>query len=63
MTDVKAAFARSAQIEEDNIAVTTDGGYVTLNGNVDTRYDRSLAGDTACSAPGVTQVDDRLKVA
>lgn len=59
---MKAALDRSAQIEADNIAITTDGSKVTLSGKVHTWYERSLAERTAWSAPGVTQVDDRLTV-
>ena len=59
---LKAAFARNAEIEEDNIAMTVDGGKVTLGGRVDTWGQDSLAVDTAWSAPGVTQVEDRLSV-
>jgi len=59
---IEAAFKRNAQIEADNITVTTDGGKVTLGGNVDTWYERSLAEGTAWSAPGVTQVENRLTV-
>ncbi len=57
---LKAAFARNAEIEEDNVTVTVDGGKVTLSGHVDTWGQDSLAVDTAWSAPGVTQVEDRL---
>ncbi len=60
---IEAAFARNALIDEDNITVTADGGKVTLSGNVETWNERDLAEDTAWSAPGVTQVDDRLTVA
>jgi osmotically-inducible protein OsmY len=60
-TKIKAAFARNAQIA-NNINVMTDGGKVTLTGNVDSWYERTLAEDTAWSAPGVNQVEDRLTV-
>jgi len=59
---IKAALKRKAQIEADHITVTTDGSKVTLGGNVDTWYERSLAERTAWSAPGVTQVENRLTV-
>jgi len=59
---IKAALKRNAQIEADNITVTTDGGKVTLSGKVDTWYERNLVESTAWSAPGVTQVDDHLVV-
>lgn len=60
---IKAAFARNAEIEDGNIVVTTDGSKVTLSGTVETWTDRDLAETTAWSAPGVTQVDNRLAVA
>jgi osmotically-inducible protein OsmY len=59
---LKEAFARNAQIEEENIIVTVDGGKVTLSGHVDNWAQDSLAVDTAWSAPGVIQVEDRLAV-
>ncbi|HWO31567.1 MAG TPA: BON domain-containing protein [Candidatus Acidoferrum sp.] len=59
---LKEAFARNAQIDEENIIVTVDGGKVTLSGHVDNWAQDSLAVDTAWSAPGVTQVEDRLAV-
>ncbi len=62
-TKINAAFTRNAQIDADEITVTADGGKVTLSGNVETWYERNLAEETAWSAPGVTQVDDRLTVA
>ncbi len=61
-TKIRAAFSRNAQIDADGINVTTDGGKVTLTGNVDSWYERNLAEDTAWSAPGVNQVEDRLTV-
>lgn len=59
---IKAALSRNAQIEADNITVTTDGGKVTITGNVGSWSERNLVVDTAWSAPGVTQVDDRLVI-
>ena len=59
---IEAALKRNAQIEADNITVRADGGKVTLTGKVETWYDRNLAKRTAWSAPGVTQVDDRLTI-
>jgi len=59
---LKAAFERNADIEEENITVSVDGGKVTLNGHVDTWGQDLLAVDTAWAAPGVTQVEDRLTV-
>jgi len=59
---IKSAFDRNAQLEAANINVTADGGKVTLSGKVDTWRDRDLAERTAWSAPGVTQVEDKLIV-
>lgn len=59
---LKEAFERNAEIDEENIIVTIDGGKVTLSGHVDTWAQDGLAVDTAWSAPGVTKVEDRLTV-
>jgi osmotically-inducible protein OsmY len=59
---IKEAFGRNAEFEAQNIVVTTDGGKVTLSGQVDTYYERTLAENTAWSAPGVTQVHDQMTV-
>jgi osmotically-inducible protein OsmY len=42
--------------------VRTQGGKVTLSGTVESYYERTLAEDTAWSAPGVTQVEDLLTI-
>ena len=59
---IKAALKRNAQIEADNITVTTDGGKVTLTGKVDTWGEDNIVVDTAWSAPGVTEVVDKLAI-
>lgn len=59
---IKAAFKRNAEFEAKNVVVTTDGGKVTLSGRVDSYYERTLAENTAWSAPGVTQVHDQMTV-
>jgi osmotically-inducible protein OsmY len=59
---IKAALVRNAQIDAEEIDVTTDGGNVTLRGGVDTYYERVVAERVAWSAPGVTHVDDLLTV-
>jgi osmotically-inducible protein OsmY len=59
---IKAAFGRNAEFEAKNVVVTTDGGKVTLTGRVDSYYERTLAQNTAWSAPGVTQVNDQITV-
>jgi osmotically-inducible protein OsmY len=59
---IKAAFERNAEFEAENIAVSIDGGEVTLSGKVDSYYERTLAENTAWSAPGVTEVNDLVTI-
>jgi osmotically-inducible protein OsmY len=60
--EIKAAFERNAEFEAEGIAVSIDGGEVTLSGKVDSYYERTLAENTAWSAPGVTQVHDLITI-
>ena len=59
---IKAAFRRNAEFEAENIVVTSDGGTVTLTGQVGSYYERTLAADTAWSAPGITEVHDLMTI-
>ena len=59
---IKAAFRRNAEFAAENIVVTANGDVVTLTGQVGGYHARTLAADTAWSAPGVTQVNDLLTV-
>jgi osmotically-inducible protein OsmY len=59
---ISLAFRRSAEFEAENIVVTADGSTVTLTGQVGSYYGRTLAAETAWSAPGVTQVHDLLTI-
>jgi osmotically-inducible protein OsmY len=59
---ITAALKRNAQIEADKINVVTDGGTVTLIGNVHTWDEDRLVVDTAWAAPGVTHVEDQLSI-
>jgi osmotically-inducible protein OsmY len=60
---IKAAFRRNAEFEAENIVVTANGRTVTLTGQVGSYHERTLAADTAWSAPGVTEVHDLMTVA
>lgn len=60
---ISAAFRRVAVLEANGLSVdTSSGGLVILSGVVSswTAHDHALA--AAWSAPGVTQVDDRIRV-
>jgi osmotically-inducible protein OsmY len=66
ITDVQSkledAFRRSAEIDARRITVVAQNGQVTLTGNVQSWAERQEATRAAWSAPGVTQVIDRLAV-
>jgi osmotically-inducible protein OsmY len=59
---IKAAFRRNAEFDAENIVITADGTAITLTGQVGSYWARTLAADTAWSAPGVTRVHDLLTV-
>jgi osmotically-inducible protein OsmY len=42
--------------------VSTEGSKITLSGKVDSYYERTLAENTAWSAPGVTAVNDLITI-
>ena len=59
---IARAFARNAELYDDNIDVTTDGGHVTLSGTVATWGEYDLATDIAWMSPGVTRVTNNVAV-
>jgi osmotically-inducible protein OsmY len=59
---IQKALQRSADVEASRITVKTEGGRVVLSGKVRAWYERDLAERAAWSAPGVTEVQDRLTI-
>jgi osmotically-inducible protein OsmY len=59
---ITAAFKRSAELDADNVTIITDGGKVTLTGEVKAWKKRRLAEQAAWAAPGVTKVEDKIVV-
>jgi osmotically-inducible protein OsmY len=59
---IEEAFRRSAEIDARRVSVVAENGHVTLIGNVHSWAERREATRAAWSAPGVTQVIDRLAV-
>ena len=60
---IKAAFRRNAVIEADGLSVETSSGVVVIvSGTVSSWVAHDLAVAAAWSAPGVTQVEDRIRV-
>lgn len=57
---IERALQRSAELEASRITVETEGGRVILKGSVHAWYERDIAERAAWSAPGVTEVHDRL---
>ena len=61
---IRAAFQRDAALEADGLSVeTSSDGLVILSGTVSSWAAHDHVVTAAWSAPGVTQVDDRIRVA
>lgn len=61
--DISTAFRRNAKLDADELTVeTTSYGTVTLSGVVNSWAEHDDAIAAAWSAPGVTEVDDRILV-
>jgi osmotically-inducible protein OsmY len=59
---IAAAFARNAQLYDDDIDVETKGGDVTLSGTVATWSESDMAEEIAWMSPGVTSVTNHIAV-
>ena len=60
---ISAAFRRDAALEADGLSVETFGdGLVILSGTVSSLAAHDHAVATAWAAPGITQVDDRIRI-
>jgi osmotically-inducible protein OsmY len=60
--DITHALHRSWYFDPADITVHAKDGKVTLTGTVHSPHDRQLAAATAWSAPGVTDVENELRV-
>jgi osmotically-inducible protein OsmY len=61
-TRISNALARKAVLDDSVIKVTNDGSTIFLDGTTDSHVAMQRAESTAWSAPGVTDVIDRLVV-
>lgn len=59
---IAKALARTAALDAAAISIQTDDGHVTLSGKVHSWGERRLVEDAAWSAPGVSEVDDKLSI-
>ena len=60
---IEKALQRSAELDASRITVEAVGGRVVLNGKVRAWYEREIAEQAAWSAPGVTEIQNRLTIA
>ena len=60
--DIKNALGRNWSMDDSDIQVRVSGHRVTLNGVVNSWYQKDEAGRIAWNAPGVWNVDNELKV-
>lgn len=59
---IEDAFERQAGLDAASVTIATSGHKVTLGGKVKAWHERRLAEQAAWSAPGVTQVEDRIVI-
>ena len=59
---IKEAIERAAELDANQIWVTTTNGTVHLHGHVHSVYEKRIAEEAAKSAPGVVKVDNEIVV-
>ncbi len=62
MSDIILALRRSWLFDPNKISVTAQGGKVWLSGTVPSPHDRQVAERIAWAAPGVTDVENNIRI-
>ena len=60
---IEKAFKRYAVLEAGHVNVEVAGGRIVLTGRVNYWHEKQMAQSAAWSAPGVTSVEDQIKIA
>ena len=60
---IERALERAAQVDAQKITVETEGGKVTLHGDVKTWAEREEAERAAWAAPGVFEIENDIRIA
>ena len=60
---IEKALERAAQVDAQKITVETEGGKVTLHGDVKTWAEREEAERAAWAAPGVFEIENDIRIA
>lgn len=60
--NIEKALIRNAEMDAKKITVEVEGSKVILRGTVRSYAEKEAAGEAAWSAPGVTEVDNRIEV-
>jgi osmotically-inducible protein OsmY len=60
---IENAFKRNAKLDANDLDVSSSSGTVTIKGTVSSWAEHDEAIDAAWAAPGVTEVNDRMRIA
>lgn len=59
---IEEALVRDAELDAENVRVSTDGGKVILSGDVHSYFEKQAAGSAAWRAAGVNNVQNKIRI-